>query len=158
MKQISITPFGAPATEEQIYSFESFIKAKLPEEYIKFLKKYNGGRLEKEDTYPMIEEIDIGYQEEGIEYFFGLNVAKGNDLKEQVLIFKGRIPHNFIPIGDAPCGNLVCLAVLGENYGKVYYWDHNEEAEDGEEPSNDNVYLIANSFEEFINSLYEYKV
>jgi hypothetical protein len=40
---------------------------------------------------------------------------------------------------------------------EILYWDHEEEADEGEEPTYDNVYLIANSFTDFINGLYEDK-
>ena len=49
------------------------------------------------------------------------------------------------------------ISSKGEDKGKVYFWDSVEEEdvdeEAGEEPGYSNVYLLANSFQEFINSL-----
>lgn len=40
--------------------------------------------------------------------------------------------------------------------GKVYFWDHEgEEMDDDSPPTWDNVYLIANSFTEFLDNLEE---
>jgi hypothetical protein len=65
------------------------------------------------------------------------------------------MPDELIPIANASCGDKICMSVIGDNYGKVYFWDHEQEAYEGEEPDYSNVHLIANSFTDFINSLYE---
>ncbi len=41
-----------------------------------------------------------------------------------------RMPIGFLPIGIDTFGNLACLAVTGEDVGKVYFWDHEEDEED----------------------------
>lgn len=38
-----------------------------------------------------------------------------------------RIPENFLPIGYDFADSLVGIIVSGKNYGKIYYWDHEEE-------------------------------
>ncbi len=69
--------------------------------------------------------------------------------------YSGRIPNSFFPIAYDSCGNLICIPVKGPDRGKVYFWDHEMEAADDEEPSYDNLTLIADSFEDFFNSLHE---
>jgi hypothetical protein len=63
------------------------------------------------------------------------------------------VPAGFLPLAVDPGGNLICLVISGTNTGKVYFWDHEEEVEEGQQPGYSNVYLIANSFNEFLNSL-----
>ena len=60
---------------------------------------------------------------------------------------------DFFPIAKAPGNKFICLCIRGEHCGKVYYWDHIASVE--EVPTYDNIYLIANNFTDFINSLYE---
>jgi hypothetical protein len=48
---------------------------------------------------------------------------------------------------------LVCMAIDGPKRGAVYFWDHENEADNDEIPSNRNVHLIADAFGEFLDSL-----
>ena len=58
-----------------------------------------------------------------------------------------------IPIADDPGGNAICLGMSGNERGKVYFWDHEMEADEGDEPTFENVYLVAESFASFLKSL-----
>ncbi|MEZ4903851.1 MAG: SMI1/KNR4 family protein [Spirosomataceae bacterium] len=52
-------------------------------------------------------------------------------------------------------GNYVCICLKGENYGKIYFYDHEVENENEDGTLNwDNLYLIANSFTEFLEKLH----
>ena len=48
---------------------------------------------------------------------------------------------------------MICLSLVGSDKGAVYYWDYYGEHKP---PSYDNVYLIAGSFEGFLDSLHSY--
>lgn len=51
-------------------------------------------------------------------------------------------------------GDLVCLNLSKDRYGYVYFWDHEEELnyDEGKMTIND-LYLIAETFNEFLNSI-----
>jgi hypothetical protein len=69
-------------------------------------------------------------------------------------LLRSRMPPELIRIGEDPGGNQICLAIKGPKKGSVYFWDHENEAPDGEEPWYENVYLLADTFEKFVDSLY----
>jgi hypothetical protein len=94
-------------------------------------------------------------ESESLAWFYSISNDYNLGLSKNIMLFIHRIPKELIPIGCDGCGNQICLGVAGERYNKVYFWDHEEEM-DGEEtePWYDNIYLIANSFEEFINKLH----
>lgn len=140
---------------QEIEKFEQLIQSKLPDDYKQFLLKYNGGRPVKNECFKYVETWDGQSRNtsSGVEWFSSMF----NDIKSSNNILKGRLPHEMLAIADGFCGNIICLCIKGDNYGKVYYWDHEYEADEDEEPWYENVYLIANSFADFINSLYEYK-
>jgi hypothetical protein len=48
---------------------------------------------------------------------------------------------------------LICISIQGDDYGKVYFWDHNWEVTEGE-PDYSNVHPLADSFTEFLGKLY----
>lgn len=62
------------------------------------------------------------------------------------------IPNRLIPFADEDGGNLFCFSVREEDYGAIYYYDH--EFEYGEDPE-DHVTYLAESITIFINSLVE---
>ena len=145
---------------EKVNAFEQQINVKLPKNYVEFLLLYNGGRF-KQEVYSMIEPIygTSGVSEGGISWFYTLAEDYHYNLFKNYQTFKKRIPKELIPIGSDSCGNQICLAVGGDNYGKVYFWNHDWENDDDEqEPDYSNVYLIANNFTEFVNKLYEYNL
>lgn len=74
--------------------------------------------------------------------------------KKNLRSHKDRVPAGFLPIARDPGGNLICLALEGENANKVFFWDHENEYEEGEEVGYKNTNLIASSFEEFLASLH----
>src|SRR5260370_1154023 len=58
-----------------------------------------------------------------------------------------RIPKDLIWIGEDPFGNAMCLGISGAHRGKVFFWDHENEADpelwDGCVETADNIDLLA---------------
>ncbi len=155
MKSIEINDaneFGA-LTPEKLKEFEQTYGVKLPVDYRSFLLKYNGGSPEPE----IVDFIQYGEsQSDIVNYLCGIhNGEYWASLEWHMNMFKGRILAEFIPIGYDPGGNLYLLGVEGEHLGRVYFWDHENEAGIfDEEPSFKNMSFIANSFTEFLDQLY----
>ncbi|MDP4725467.1 MAG: SMI1/KNR4 family protein [Alphaproteobacteria bacterium] len=120
----------------------------IPESYKNFLIQYNGGRPEN-------DHIDFKEGDNGtvISYIFGFTKERYGSFVRYQGTYAGRIPHNTIAIADDCLGNLIIMSVSGDDYGKIYFWDHEMEAYEGEEPDYSNLTLVADSFEEFINNL-----
>lgn len=74
---------------------------------------------------------------------YGLN-ADDWSILEMNETYAGRLPANCIAIGESSGGNQICLE---RGTDRVYFWDH--------ESSSIGRYLIANSFDDFVDSLYE---
>ena len=142
--------------DEQFQKVEEQIGSTLPADYASFLVEYGGTTFDEDQGYvafPILEECPAG--EKGLfDVFFGIIPGDCYDIVEKYLTFKGRMPFNLLPIAYTG-GDVLCLAIYGEDEGKVYFWFHEEEdvVDEGIEPSRDNLYLVAHSFEEFINSL-----
>jgi len=81
-------------------------------------------------------------------FFYG--VGSKYDISKILDRYIHRIPKNHIPIAELPGGDQLCMDVNinSSEYGKIYSWDHENES-NGEY---ENVYLVANSFSDFINS------
>lgn len=142
-----------PINDKAISDFELIIKALLPKEYKSFIIQTNGG-FPKPDIFIINDFqgtsiIDIFYGfSDGISY-------PHLDLIKNYIDTRLDIPKNVIPIGEDPGGNYICMSLSEDNYGKIYFWDHEVPNEDENgKPTYDNMYLIAEGFNVFIDNLH----
>lgn len=132
---------------EQIEVFENENNIKLTEQYVNFLLKWNGGKV--------IPNLFMISNEQGpsvLNVFYGIGDMYDN-LTDFIDIMDERLAEGFIPIGDDPSGNVICLGTKEPYYDKIYFWDHEQEPEDPDDMSN--MYFLANSIDEFLDNLYE---
>ena len=137
-------------SEQELGAFEREHGIKLPHQYRQFLLDYNGGRPEHRDFN--FKDSTNGSQLLG---FFG--VGSRMDLSKELRTYKGRLPAGWFPVASDAGGNLICICLSGTNIGKVFFWDHEMESDEtqGLTPETaGNTVLIADSFDEFLNSFY----
>lgn len=139
-------------SEQELVNVEKQLNIKLPDSYRDFLKKYNGG-------YPQPDGFDFASGDDGssVDKFLEISDSKNASLMTFFNKYKNRIPKNYVPIAIDPGGNLILIGVNGEK-AEVYFWDHENEVDDGDVPGMENMHLIALSFYDFINNLYEIEV
>jgi hypothetical protein len=149
---VEIVDSPGPAASLAIELMESLLGFGFPGPYRLFLQKFNGG-------WPVPDEFDFELNGDPngsiVDGFCSLDVGGNYDLENMWNIFKARVPNKMVPIARDPGGNLILIGLAGEVEGKVYFWDHEEEADDDEEPDMTNVYLISDNFDDFLDSLYE---
>ncbi|MGG1217943.1 SMI1/KNR4 family protein [Priestia endophytica] len=132
---------------EQIEEFEIENNVKLTELYKRFLLKWNGGKVT-----PNLFMISDEQGPSVLNVFYGIGDMYDN-LTDFIDIMDERLPSGFIPIGDDPSGNVICLGTTDPYYDKIYFWDHEQEPEDPDDMSN--MYFLANDIDEFLDNLYE---
>lgn len=131
--------------EGEINDFEKENKIKLPKDYRDFLLAFNGGK-------PSLNRNEN--PADGVAYILGMhNGEYYASLYKHVDMFKNRLPLSTFPIATDTFGNLFIMSVHVENYGHVYFWDHEEEPEFQDGHYVDNCSFVAYSFSEFINNL-----
>jgi len=135
-------------TLSDISEFEAAWNIRLPESYINFLLQYNGGTPEPNNF--LITDWDL---EGMVDTFYGLHEGVYG-LNYNNRVFKDRIPDHCITIGTDPGGNQICLSLGESNYGYIYFWDHEEECDEGEHADYSNIGLISKSFHDLLSSLY----
>lgn len=147
---LQITGSRKVLSEQDLLRMESALGASLPIPYRQFLLSHNGGKP-KPDRF--IIHHKAGNEYGHIDRF--LCNMKGDilDLVTWIKRYKNRIPSDLIPIAVDPGGNLICLSIMGKDAGKVYFWDHENEAGENEEPWDKNIYPVSAHFDEFTESL-----
>lgn len=134
---------GPKITEADIMAFEERIGQPFPRDYRVFLFAYNGGRPENH----VIRNVETG--DIGVKIFFGIHHKEYFDINAENQSMRGRWPTRFLSIAIGDCGDRFCLSLGPPDYGSVYFWNHEQESEDDEEPTELNLYYLAESFTEF---------
>ncbi|MBA2937051.1 SMI1/KNR4 family protein [Paenibacillus sp. CGMCC 1.16610] len=132
---------------EKIKYVERRYEVNFPEDYREFLLQFNGGKPSKRRFASKDGKIISSLM-----LLFPLMEKEGKSVVEHYLMFtkSGRLPVNIVPIGEDPLRNLICISVGSSDTGSVYYWNLNEN-EIG--PSYKYLYLLSESFSEFIKGL-----
>ncbi|MGP3591072.1 SMI1/KNR4 family protein [Vagococcus sp. WN89Y] len=139
-------------SEQEVANLENQLRIKLPSDYREFLKKHNGG-------YPQPDSFDFDDGNDGssVDKFLEVGDSKNESIVEYYNDYKARIPKNFFPVAKDAGGNLILIEINDAGSG-VYYWDHENETDDGDTPGMDNMYLITPNFNDFIDNLYEIEI
>lgn len=144
---------GTKLTEQSIAEFEERQGVKIPADYRLFLLQNNGGRPRQTDFIlsknSKADQVEWG----SITRFLGIDVQPTNSLDYVLRIFQNRLPHDLFPIARDPGGNLICMSNSKSKGRKIYFWDHEYEANEGEIPDFKNISLLANNLDEFLNNL-----
>jgi hypothetical protein len=157
-----VMPIGkafVPVAEEELNAIETALGVALPGDYREFVQKFGTSAFGALVQFQPIEG-EVG----PLSHFYGSKSAGSNSLMRNVEKYQGRMPETMIPIADDGGGNQICLGIDGEDQGKVYYWDHHNEWDEEDyleehgkpmppEVKFQNVHLIAESFEDFIQRL-----
>ena len=152
-----------PAVNElDLANFEEAHDVVIPAEYRKFLLLHNGGHPVPSDfvLYPRFPGNEHwhgkGEDTSVVAWFKAIN-SEHENLAETLDAMVGRLPSGFFPFARDPFGNQICLATEGPLAGQVFFWDHEFEADpdEGEVPTMRNVYYIADSFQAFLDGLFD---
>ncbi|MDN8593526.1 SMI1/KNR4 family protein [Chryseobacterium mucoviscidosis] len=136
-----------PITLKEINEFQRKFNLNFTEQYIKFLLESNGG-----DPSPSMFKISDEQGAGVLNIFYGIGDMYSN-LEEYIDIYEYRLPTGFIPIGNDPSGNVICLGLNEKYYNNIYFWDHEQESENPDDMRN--MYFLANDLNEFLDSLYD---
>lgn len=133
----------------EIRSFENEFDITLPDEYVSFLEKNNGGQPDanhfKNELFDFFVNVFYGFGGEDTSF----------DVETMYAIYADRIPDGLIPIADDGVGNLICIGTTGDIFGKIFIWWRDKAVDEGEKPDFSNISLVADSFEEFLEGLQE---
>ncbi|KMJ59120.1 hypothetical protein AB685_08645 [Bacillus sp. LL01] len=141
---VKIIDSHKPLSVKEIEQFENTHNVKFTELYRKFLLDNNGGY-----AVPNVFNVSDDQGESVLNAIYGIGDMY-DSLEDFIDIYEGRLPEGFIPIADDSNGNVICLGTDKKYYEKLYFWDHEKEAEDMS-----NMYFLANNIYEFLDSLYE---
>ena len=141
-------PFD-PVSPDEIKLFELRTGIKLPEPYVRFLLRTNGGM-------PLSDVFDVpgwGGQASVLSYFYGIHEGRSCSLELGLERAAEVLPDGFLPIADDAGGNLLCMGLKGRRAGRLYFWDHEDQLDDEGNSKKDmsNMYEVARDLDEFLD-------
>lgn len=129
-----------PAPPQLVDRLEQQIGRRLPDAYRDYLLGRDGGRLDNNDG--------------AVNDIFGLGEVP--DWASMWLVletFHDRVPAWLLPVARDAYGNLYAISLRDEDHGSVWFWDHEEEADEGEPPAENNIERKAPDWQTFLDSL-----
>lgn len=143
-----LSSFGKLVNKE-IEQFQVKYNVDLPTDYQKYLLENNGGSARDKIISFYAEEID---EPIAIGALFGLNhIKRGLSIETWQNECRDELLDNMLVIGKTVFPGLILL-VNQEGWKGVYFWDYSCNYEDSSEDAC--LYFIANTFGEFLNSLF----
>ena len=130
---------------EDLNEISNSFNTPIPEDYAWFISKYGNSFISKDYGFRPRENnpwLSKGGLNEITCFYSG---KRGGDsgvinIRKRYL---DQIDSWFLPIAESPGGNQILLSLRPEDYGSVFFWDH-------EGGLDNNTYLIAESFREFL--------
>ncbi len=148
---VTIHESRPPITDADIQAVEQQLNIQFPDDYRRFLLAHNGGRPEP-SVFDIIEG-ESAFTDSMVDWFYCIDPGDYHfHIVKKAKVFKDRMPPEFIPIGCDPGGNQICLVVAGEDKGMIFFWDHEQEMDEGEPPTYDNLFFIADSIDDLLNN------
>jgi SMI1 / KNR4 family (SUKH-1) len=144
------------ASADALDALQQRLGVRFPEEYKRHLAQFNGGHPEPAG-FRFVDEtgrVDTSI----VGWFLAIYDGKYENFESTfrtLKVLRQRMPQELVPIASDQLGNQICMVFSGPDEGKIYLWDHDWEADDGEEPSYANCYPLANSLSEFFDKLFD---
>lgn len=111
----------ATGLEKKIEKYEKWLGYKLPEQYCKFLLKYNGGKT-------IFTSIKDNYFENDIEYFYGfIKVDRDDSINNKYVKntqSESLTEKNILGIAYLGGGDVLAIGIGEENNGQIFYCDY----------------------------------
>jgi len=158
LTQLGATPIDLPRrTKARLLADLEAEVGPLPDDYRNLLLHFGGDiefnsfiKFRTDEPSPWAAEDGT----DSLEILYGLESKYGLSMLQMVETYKGRIPADWIPIGEAPGGNQICLRVHSSGGSQsVEFWDHESEVGPGLPPSGDGLTKITSSLQDFVNRL-----
>lgn len=165
LKLIDTAP---PPTLQSLADFQQLAGAPLPDDYRRFLLKYNGGNC---DPWLMLNQALVvasfyGIREEADSLSLAAAIERGRTPDDDNPFAQGQptpppLPEEVIPIGENPeAHGIFCLVLSGAVAGSVWFCDTGADpapAYDGSFATAAHMVKAAASFREFLNGLVPYE-
>jgi cell wall assembly regulator SMI1 len=131
------------ARPEQLAALEQRIGVPLPDDYRRYLAAQNGGALRGNSE--AVKAV----------FGFGHDIPGWANMAGMLDAYADRVPswRRLLPVAMDEYGNLFAVSLRPQDRGSVWFWDHEEEADEGDPPTEDNIKRQADNWTAFLDQL-----
>jgi hypothetical protein len=156
-----------PVPEEELKAIEAKCGAKLPDDYREFLATYGSSTFSRFVAIRSAGPLPTSLSDDGLlpfDEFYG--TVRLADQCPSVLLcidtFQGDIPDGLLPIANGWNDDQICMGLVGELCGKIFYWDSqgtdvcDDEGDGPTSPAKTSyldTYYVADSFTDLLSRL-----
>lgn len=150
-----------PIQEEELKAIEAKCGARIPDDYREFLATYGSSTFSRFVSIRSAGPLPASWADDGLlpfDEFYGTDLLA--DRCPSVLScidnFHGDIPDGLLPIANGWEDDQICLGLMGEQRGKVFYYDSQSVSEEGDDETDAQfpyTYYIADSFTDLLNRM-----
>ncbi|MGI2030413.1 SMI1/KNR4 family protein [Endozoicomonas sp. ALE010] len=158
-----VTKYPFPG-EEAVVGFEARLGISLPEDYKEFIRSYHAGYFGERSSFKLghiTKEQTKQYGSVRMSWMYGFTSHVGYNIVESHPSYDLGEPwnKNYLEIGADEGGNSVFIGLSRENYGHIFWIDHeydytDDPNEDEPRGEKDMVHL-ADSFTQWVSSFKE---
>lgn len=115
-----ISKFDTNEIEKRIEEFENELQITLPEEYIRFIIRYNGGRTPE-------TEFKIGRVSSDVRSFYGMGQIDPDYSFDRLIgnhLMEDFIEDGMIPIAENAWGDYITMGITKRHYGEIFFLYH----------------------------------
>ena len=125
--------------------FETIYQEKISDIFRFFYEKYGPFAFNKDVGIKCLDKNPIGGEDNqvSVDYFHSFEQGAECSIDSILSIYPELLRQKLLPICEGEPGDLFCIELSSE---RLYYWCH-------EEGENENLYLVAENFMDFINRL-----
>lgn len=138
---------GRTLSSKDIEAVETQVGRKLPEAYVAFLLRHNGGKPEPAAFFGPHPQ-----DEDSVHFFYRVDSHDANsDLLSETEFFQDvhELDRDLLPIARTPQGNLICIAIGERKHGQVFFWSHDAPDRDA------STFKLADDLGAFLESFHE---
>lgn len=139
-----------PDAEPAVLVWEQTNNVRLPEDYRRFILKFNGGSV-----YPRMFKITVSFgdadsseQEEMLDRIYRWDTVQANAQS-----YKSAIPSGFLLVAETPGAIEILLSVSQEHFGAVFAWSRTTHVWGTD--TNSVIWRLADNFSYFLSHLYD---
>jgi hypothetical protein len=132
---------SGPTPPELIQRLEQRAGRSLPPAYRDFLAKHDGGRLDSN-----ADAADVIFSLGPVE-------VETSSIWNNLDNYSGRVPTWLLPVASDEYGSLFAISLRDKDFGSVWFWDHEREADEDEPPTEENLSYRAQDWQAFLDSL-----
>lgn len=139
-----------PDAEPAVLIWEQATEIRLPEDYRRFILKFNGGSV-----YPRMFRFTVsgegGFsseQEELLDRIYRWDLVQAN-----ACTYGAALPTGFLLVAETPGAIEILLSVSKEHFGVIFAWSRTSHIWGGD--TNSAIWRVADNFSDFLGGLYD---